>query len=62
MRVRVNPDLCIGMGLCEELCPEVFKVEKGVSTVKVSRVPSDAEIGCRQAAEGCPVSAIFIEE
>lgn len=62
MKAKVNPDLCDGMAVCEQMCPDVFEVNDGTSTVKVDTVPPDAEQSCRQAAEGCPKSAISIEE
>jgi ferredoxin len=62
MKAKVNPDLCNGMAVCEQTCPEVFEVKEGTSTVKVGDVPSEAEQSCRQAAEGCPTAAISIDE
>ena len=62
MRAKINPELCSGMALCEQTCPEVFEVKDGVSTVKVNEVPVNAEQSCREAAQGCPTEAISIEE
>jgi len=62
MKVKVNPELCSGTGLCEQTCPEVFELKKGVSTVKIDKVPFDAEQSRREAADGCPTEAISIEE
>ena len=55
----INEDLCIGCGTCEALCPNVFKIEDGKSKV----VADDCgECNCQEAAEGCPVNAITVEE
>lgn len=62
MKAKVNSELCNGTGLCEQMCPEVFELKKGMSTVKVEEVPSYAEQGCREAAEGCPTEVISIED
>jgi ferredoxin len=62
MRAKVNPELCNGTGICEQMCPEVFELEEGISAVKVDEVPLDAEQSCREAAEGCPTEAISIED
>lgn len=60
MKVKVDRNLCAGVGACESTCPEVFEVRDGTSTVKVKEVPADAEQRCREAVEGCPMSAIAI--
>jgi ferredoxin len=61
MKAIVDHDTCIACGLCEETCPEVFKVND-TAEVKADPVPSDLEDSCREAAESCPVDAIAIEE
>jgi ferredoxin len=62
MKAKVNPDLCEGMAVCEHMCPAVFEVKDGTSTVKVDNVPPNSEQSCRQAAEGCPMAAITVEQ
>jgi len=62
MKAKVNEELCTGCGPCEEICPEVFKIEDDVSKVQVDIVPSEAENNCREAMEQCPTEAISIEE
>jgi ferredoxin len=61
MRAKVDANMCSGTGLCEETCPEVFKLKNGVSTVIVDVVPADAESRCQEAAESCPTVAISVE-
>jgi ferredoxin len=60
MRAIVD-ESCIGCGLCEELCPEVFKVVDGLAVVQVDPVPDDARDACREAEDACPVTAISLE-
>jgi ferredoxin len=49
--------------LCEETCPEVFRLgDDDVADVIVGEIPPEAEDAAREAAEGCPVEAIKIEE
>ncbi|MEJ2702755.1 MAG: ferredoxin [Sedimentisphaerales bacterium] len=62
MKAQVDEELCTGCGPCEEICPEVFKIEDGVSRVQADPVPTDIEDSCREAMEQCPADAISIEE
>ena len=61
MKAIVDKETCIGCGLCESTCPEVFLMEENVAVVKADPVPPEAEASCREAADGCPVQAIAIE-
>jgi ferredoxin len=62
MRVRVDEDACVGDGSCAEICPRVFEMEGDLALVKVERVPEELEDMVREAADGCPVEAIMIDE
>lgn len=63
MKASVDKNTCIGCGLCESICPAVFKLgADGKSEVIVGEVDENLESDCRQAAENCPVSAIRIFE
>ena len=62
MKAEVDRDTCTGCGLCCDSCPDVFEMSDDVATVIVDEVPPEAEEACREAAEGCPVSAITLKE
>ncbi len=62
MKVRIDEDACVGDGTCVEVCPEVFEMRGDLAAVKVDEVPEGLEEKCREAADSCPVEAIFIEE
>jgi ferredoxin len=62
MKVRVDPDLCTGCGVCIDMCPEVFQLQDDVSVVLVDTVPPEHEDIAREAAEACPVEAISVDE
>ena len=61
MRVWIEEG-CISCGLCENVCPEVFKLnEDGLSEV-IAEPESEDEDNVREAADGCPVSVIITED
>ena len=63
MKVVVNRDNCIGCGACEAICPEVFQIDdEGLSTVVCDDNAKMDENTVKNAAEGCPTSAIEISE
>ncbi len=62
MKAKVDPDLCIGCAVCEQICDTVFEMKDDLAVAKVDPVPADAEESCREAAEACPVEAIAITE
>lgn len=48
---------CTACGLCEEICPEVFKLED-LATVIEGVSYSDFEDQIKEAADSCPVEVI----
>ncbi len=55
----VNMDLCIGCGLCMELCPKVFELKDDKAWVKDAKGCDSCD--CQQAVDSCPVQAITLE-
>lgn len=51
---------CISCGLCEDICPEVFKVVE-IATVIEGINYNEYENGIKEAAENCPVEVIKFE-
>ncbi|MDW7657200.1 MAG: ferredoxin [Bacillota bacterium] len=63
MKATVDRDLCIGCGLCAEICPDVFEMDdESIAQVIVDVIPADAEEAAKEAASSCPVDAIAIED
>jgi ferredoxin len=62
MRTFVDPDTCMGCGICEGLCPEVFSLgEKDYAMVLLDPVPAEFEDAVKDAMDQCPESAITIQ-
>ncbi len=62
MKPIVNQELCIGCGTCEGICPEVFKLDDGKSTVIPLPDYSALKDKIQQAIDACPVQCISLEE
>ncbi len=59
-KVWVEED-CTACGLCEDICPEVFKLEDIATVIKGVNY-SDYEDKIKEAAESCPVEVIKYSE
>lgn len=63
MKVRVDPDICAGFGICLGIAPEVFELhEDGYAVVLVSEVKPEDEDLMHRAASQCPSRAITVSE
>jgi ferredoxin len=63
MKVRVDPEICAGFGVCLGLCPEVFALhDDGYAIVLVGEVPPELEDMVRKAAVQCPSNAISVSD
>ncbi len=62
-RVSINSDLCIGSGKCALTAPGVFtQDDDGFGAVIPGREDGAGDPLAQEAARGCPVRAITIEE
>ncbi len=61
MKVRVDRDLCIGVGNCVAWAPTVFALDEENKAIVLdpSSVDDDTIL---EAAESCPENAIIIED
>lgn len=62
MKAIVDPNLCVGCGICEQLCDTVFEMNDGMAKVRGTEVLPEEEASCKEAADACPVDAITIAE
>jgi len=59
MKIKINTEKCIGCGMCQSICPEVFELnEKGKSEVKEGWEEKKNEECIKEAIDACPVKAI----
>ena len=67
--VEIDQDTCIGCGMCETTCLEVFKLGEQVKSTVVEKYRKDVEnkgevpdeVECTADAEdNCPVDAITV--
>jgi len=58
-KVTLDKDTCIGCGVCESLCGEVFVME---DDGKAAVIAAETDAACvEDAAASCPVNAIVVE-
>jgi ferredoxin len=63
MKANVDKNLCIGCGLCESICPKVFKMDDdGKAVATKSKIDTASERDVKDAEAQCPVEAINTEE
>ena len=61
VRIQVDYDKCVGSSICVSIAPKVFALNKeGQASVVDPQGEPPEHI--REAAEGCPMSAIIVEE
>lgn len=62
VKIKVDQDLCIGCGMCINMCPDVFMYnEESLSTVKSDLAEFNLQ-SVEEAREICPVDAITVEK
>lgn len=63
MKTSIDPDICIGCGLCPSIAPEVYEMGDDDKAHPINeKVPEGQESAAQEAADSCPVSAIAIME
>jgi ferredoxin len=61
MKVRVDRDLCVGIGNCVAMASTVFKLD-GHNKAVILDASSISDDALMSAAESCPVGAIIVED
>jgi len=63
MRAYVDPEVCLGCGVCETIVPEVFSLgNEGFAVVLRDPVPELFRDLVQQATDECTEEAIRIED
>ncbi len=61
LRVWVDHQTCVGNTMCEAIAPKVFRLNDNRQSEAVDPAADSLE-KILEAAESCPVSAIFVED
>lgn len=61
LKVWVDRQACVGNAMCESIAPKVFRLNEDRQS-EVADPEGDSEANILEAAENCPVSAIFVED
>ena len=61
LKVWVDQQACVGNAMCESIAPKVFRLNENRQSEAVDPA-GDSEAKILEAAENCPVSAIFVED
>lgn len=59
-KATVNPEMCIGCGLCVGSAPSVFTLDEEGKAVG-AEIPAGDESAVEEAVASCPVGAIAAE-
>lgn len=63
MNVNIDPDICMGCGICETIAPEIFRLGDELHAhVLLQPVPEILRDLVLQAIDECPEGAISMEE
>ena len=61
LKAKVNPDLCVGNGMCVIVAPDVFRLNEARKS-EVILQEAGAGQAVLEAAGACPVGAITVVE
>ena len=61
LRVWVDPKICVGNAMCEAIAAHTFRLNDNRQSEAVDQA-GDSQETILEAAENCPVSAIFVED
>ncbi len=63
MKAIVDPDLCIGCGICPDVAPQLFEMgTDDKAHTLMDPIPVEFHALCRDAADQCPQAAIEVND
>jgi len=60
-KIKIDAELCIGCGVCVDICPEMFTMDEAEGKAVVKDNAACTGGCCKEAADSCPTEAIIIE-
>ncbi|OGK17384.1 hypothetical protein A2774_03790 [Candidatus Roizmanbacteria bacterium RIFCSPHIGHO2_01_FULL_39_12c] len=60
--MHVDRDLCIGAATCVAIAPKTFVLDSEAKAIILASADQDSDNVIIDAAKGCPVAAIIIED
>ncbi|TVR01104.1 MAG: ferredoxin [Desulfovibrionales bacterium] len=61
-KVVIDRDECIGCGNCEQVCPEVFRLDEEAGKAEVIKPEGGPVDEIQDAMDNCPMECISWEE
>lgn len=62
LKFHVDRDLCIGAATCVAIAPKTFVLDSEAKAIILATLDQDTDNVIIDAAKGCPVAAIIIED
>ena len=62
LKMHVYRDLCIGAATCVAIAPQTFVLDSEAKAIILATADNDPDNVIIDAAKGCPVAAIIIED
>ncbi|OGK10857.1 hypothetical protein A2767_02605 [Candidatus Roizmanbacteria bacterium RIFCSPHIGHO2_01_FULL_35_10] len=62
LKFHVDRDLCIGAATCVAIAPQTFVLDSEAKAIILATTDQDVDSVIIDAAKGCPVAAIIIED
>ncbi|GGL15181.1 ferredoxin [Nocardia jinanensis] len=59
--LEIDQDKCCGYGICVEICPEVFSLDRdGFVAAETTEIPDELLASAEEAAGNCPENVLRI--